>query len=144
MRVIMCGDRNWDDLERVGAVISTLKTLHEPMAILVQAGSGICAMVKRFTSDLNIPVEEFDADWKHDPCVGGVNLAGVKRNERMMIGGKPDLVVAFHDNLARSKSTRNMVSTAEYNHVYIWLISRDTAENADILQKALQKALRQV
>ena len=39
--------------------------------------------------------------------------AGVIRNQQMLDEGKPDTVVYFHDNIERSKGTKDMVSRAK-------------------------------
>lgn len=56
--------------------------------------------------DRNLKVEPYPADWS----IG--RAAGPIRNKRMIVEGKPDLVVAFHDSLETSRRTRNMINQA--------------------------------
>ena len=50
--------------------------------------------------------EHFPADWKANP-----RAAGPIRN-RQMLAAKPDMVVAFHKDLATSRGTKDMVTIA--------------------------------
>jgi len=56
---------------------------------------------------MGFPVSTYPADWaQHGRAAGPI------RNQRMLTQGKPDLVVAFHDNLEHSKGTKNMLKQA--------------------------------
>lgn len=50
----------------------------------------------------------FPADWKRF-----AKSAGPIRNRRMLKEGRPTVVLAFHDDLAHSSGTKNMVEIAE-------------------------------
>lgn len=61
-----------------------------------------------------IPVLRFPADWdKYGRAAGPI------RNTQMLKEGKPDLVVAFHDNINASKGTLNMVQQARKQSVKV-------------------------
>lgn len=49
----------------------------------------------------------FPADWRRYG-----RAAGVLRNQRMLDEGKPDLVLAFHDDIDHSRGTKDMVRRA--------------------------------
>jgi hypothetical protein len=57
---------------------------------------------------LGIPFQPFPAEWKKYGLA-----AGPIRNRQMLVEGKPDLVMAFHDNLKNSKGTRDMLARAD-------------------------------
>jgi hypothetical protein len=38
--------------------------------------------------------------------------AGPQRNKQMLVEGKPDLVLAFHEAIEKSKGTKNMINQA--------------------------------
>lgn len=116
MRVLFCGDRNWSDRERIHTVMSQLATQCDhtpgdpglPRLIIVHGGQrGADSIAGEVAIDLHLPWMVFPAQWK----VYG-KAAGPIRNHQMLEAGKPHLVCAFHDDLARSKGTANMVRIA--------------------------------
>jgi hypothetical protein len=61
--------------------------------------------------------QQYRADWdKYGKA------AGVIRNAQMLRDGKPNLVVAFTDDLTTSRGTRNMVEQARKAGVDTWVI----------------------
>ncbi len=56
----------------------------------------------------NIEALEFKADWLKEG-----RAAGPIRNKKMLVEGKPDLVVAFHNDIDASKGTKNMLKQAQ-------------------------------
>lgn len=126
MRILVCGDRDWTDYD---LVLRTLQALRP--SLIIEGGQGeiidtpfrfyirgadscarYAAMLVSGRSSMR-----FDADWKR---LG--KAAGPIRNQRMIDEGKPDLVVAFHDDLERSKGTKDMLKRAKaagvpYQHV---------------------------
>tara|TARA_Y100000310_G_scaffold244963_1_gene249880 strand:+ start:4034 stop:4294 length:261 start_codon:yes stop_codon:yes gene_type:complete len=69
---------------------------------------GADQMARQVCTELGIKVERFPADWH---LYG--RAAGVLRNQQMLDEGKPDLVLAFHDELESSKGTADMVRRAK-------------------------------
>ena len=60
----------------------------------------------------------FPADWK---TFG--KAAGPIRNRKMLDEGLPDVVIAFHEDIERSKGTKNMISQACEQGIDVILIS---------------------
>ncbi len=54
-----------------------------------------------------IPYVEFPAEWERFG-----KSAGPIRNQKMLDEGKPDLVIAFHEDLEKSRGTKDMISRA--------------------------------
>jgi len=50
--------------------------------------------------------------------------AGPLRNSQMLKEGKPNLVIAFHDNLDSSKGTKDMVNKSLKDNIEVILISK--------------------
>ncbi len=104
MRVLVCGGRDYADLE---AVKETLYELHDrtPIAALVQGGApGADALARLWAWANQVPLHTFAADWKaHGKAAGPI------RNQQMLDEGKPDLVVAFPGG----KGTADMVRRAK-------------------------------
>lgn len=104
MRVLCCGDRNWWKYSVVKDRLSELPA----GTVIIQGccrGADACAAVAG--EFLGFNVLDFPADWEHDG-----KAAGPIRNKRMLLEGKPDLVIAFHHDLASSRGTKDMVRIA--------------------------------
>ncbi len=105
MIVIICGDRNWTDEGTIDEYIMTLP----PNSTIFHGGCrGADRISARLGEARGHEVIPMDAEW-NKYRLG----AGPKRNTRMLEEGKPDLVVAFHDDLSKSKGTADMLGQAE-------------------------------
>lgn len=57
---------------------------------------------------LKMPVQTFPANWqKYGRSTGPI------RNQEMIDLGKPDIVIAFHNDIKNSRCTKDMVKRAE-------------------------------
>lgn len=105
MRVLICGDRNWTDYSRIFRFVASLPT---GSIIIEGAARGADFMAGQAAREVGFQVLEFPANWAKFG-----RAAGPIRNVQMMTEGKPDVVVAFHDDLEHSKGTRDMVNRAK-------------------------------
>src|SRR6266851_2632973 len=101
MRILICGDRNLTDYNLIRQTLTqvldkTRKTV--PMdffTVIHGAARGADTLGAEAAVNLNILAIGYPANWaKYGKA------AGVKRNQQMLDEGKPDLVLAFHDNLS--------------------------------------------
>lgn len=108
MRVLVCGDRHWADKEALEAVLNVIgfERWGRDLVIIEGTADGADRMAGRW-AERSCGHEEYPAEWN----VHG-KAAGPIRNQRMLDEGKPDLVLAFHDHLPKSKGTRDMVRRA--------------------------------
>ncbi len=106
MRILVCGSRDWQDREFME---NTLKKYFEPNNITVITGGarGADSIAFEFANRRGLETKLFHARWKKFG-----KFAGPERNTRMLVEGKPDLVIAFHTDIARSRGTLNMVGQA--------------------------------
>lgn len=135
MRVLVCGDRNWTDRQTILKRLSDLPydqgiiIIHgcngylpnghtcKTDADLLSAIRGVDALAHQVTKELGmIPMPTWP-DWS----VG--RSAGPQRN-RVMLSYEPDLVIAFHDNIAESRGTANMIAQAKKAGIPVELIDR--------------------
>lgn len=103
MRVLVCGGRNYQDHERVRAV---LNKLHDEagISLIIQGGArGADELAFGWARANGVPEDQYDADWE---AFG--SMAGPMRNKAMLDEGKPDLVIAFPGGAG----TRNMIKQA--------------------------------
>src|SRR5574338_573587 len=129
--MLVCGDRNWLTYYNENGTLDRVKIR------AVRAGS--YRLLDRLAKWLDVDVliegcargaDRMAEDWSLDmSCSGAPQIrenihypaewdkygrsAGPIRNMKMLDEGRPDFVVAFHDNLADSKGTRHMVEIAD-------------------------------
>ena len=102
-RALVCGSRDWQDLSLVESVLRELS----PREVIHGGARGADALVGVAAESLGIPVRTFPADWaRHGRAAGPI------RNEQMLREGRPDLVVAFHDDPDLGRGTADMVRRA--------------------------------
>jgi hypothetical protein len=108
MRVLVCGGRNWRDII---AIERELKKLPKDTLIIHGAARGADTLAKFVAEKIGLKVindgKGFPAQWK----IYG-KAAGPIRNQQMLDEGKPDLVLAFHENISESRGTKDMVNRA--------------------------------
>ena len=105
MIVIICGDRNWTDEDTIDEYI---KTLPPKSTIILGNCRGADKKAAKLGTLRGHRVIPMDAEWnKYGRGAGPI------RNRRMLEEEQPDLVVAFHDDLSKSKGTADMLGQAE-------------------------------
>lgn len=114
MRALVCGDRNWVDLLLIR---QTLVKFH-PVVVIEGEARGADKLGRKVAEGLGIPVLPFPANWK---LYG--KRAGMIRNTQMLDEGKPDIVLAFHNDIANSKGTSNMIMQATNRGIKVILIT---------------------
>jgi len=114
-RILICGSRDWNDFNTIKKY---LQTLPKDTVIIHGGCRGADSIAGYLAKQMGMEVVVFKADW--NKCGKG---AGPQRNQRMIDEGKPDLVVAFHDDIDNSKGTLDMVSRAEKSGLEVLLIN---------------------
>lgn len=115
MRALVCGDRNWTDRK---AIARELRKLEPPLTIIHGAARGADTLAGEVAQHHNMKVCVYPADWGQYG-----KAAGPIRNKQMLDEGKPDLVLAFHDNIEESRGTKDMVRQAAKRGVETILIN---------------------
>jgi len=105
-RVLICGDRNWTDRERIA---NTIRILLTPGDIIIEGEArGADSIAREEGEAQGFQVLRFPALWQ----VHGKS-AGPIRNQQMLVEGRPTIVFAFHDDISNSKGTKDMVERAK-------------------------------
>jgi hypothetical protein len=103
-RLLVCGDRNWSNRKLIKDKIKAAK----PDVIIEGEARGADSLGRDVANELRIPVLKYPAQWnKHGRAAGPI------RNQQMLDEGKPNMVFAFHDDIANSKGTKDMVARAK-------------------------------
>lgn len=104
MKVLCCGDRNWKN-DR--AIWRELCALPAGTTIIHGNCAGADVICAKLAHKLGFKVIMVWADWEREG-----KAAGPIRNQRMLDIHHPDLVLAFHRFIAKSKGTKDMVDRA--------------------------------
>lgn len=105
MRVLVCGGRDFDDVDLVYQVLDKLHS-QIPISCIIEGGArGADSIAAMWSRQRNLAEHSrFEANWS----VHG-KKAGPIRNQRMLSEGKPDLVIAFPGG----RGTADMVARAK-------------------------------
>ena len=121
MKVVVCGSRHWTDRFTMYQRLSEL-----PVDATVIQGEcdGADVMACKIALEIALEVVGFYPAWKKYDL-----SAGPKRNIKML-NTKPSLVLAFHDDLDKSKGTKHIVGEARSRGIRVEVIS--SKENTDV------------
>lgn len=115
MRLLICGDRNWTDRRPIYAVLRRCGVGD----VVIQGGApGADSIAEQAAVALGLDNECYPAQWGRYG-----RGAGPIRNQQMLDEGEPDEVYAFHDNVADSKGTADMVRRAKAAGVSTYVVS---------------------
>jgi hypothetical protein len=122
MRILVCGDRNWADRKFIAEVLEDMKDNFSTWQVLIEGEApGADSIAAKWARRNGITVFAFPADWD---LYG--RAAGPIRNKQMLDEGKPDMVIAFHDNIEESRGTRNMLTILRKSGMkQVWLYSHN-------------------
>ena len=112
--MLICGDRNWKDPSLIREKIMEFN----PDVIIEGEARGADSIARDVGQQLIIRVLKFPANWEEYG-----KAAGVIRNQQMLDEGNPDMVMAFHDDIASSKGTKDMIKRSLKRGVKVILIS---------------------
>lgn len=116
MRVLVCGSRDWTN---ASVIRMTMAWLSRNSVII----HGDCRGADRIAADaakkMGYEVIAYPADWHtHGKAAGPI------RNQQMLDEGRPELVIAFTDDLSRSRGTADMVRRARLKGVPVRIVSQ--------------------
>ena len=105
MKLLICGDREWNREAPIRKVLEQ----YDPKTTEVIHGDarGADRMAGRIADEMGFKVTDFPAKWTEFG-----RAAGFIRNRQMLKEG-PDRVIAFHENIAESKGTKDMLKISE-------------------------------
>lgn len=122
MRIVVTGCRDWYIPDVAESVVARFLARYGPGIVVINGGApGIDQSFREACAELGIACETYEADWgRHGKG------AGPRRNQAMLDAGA-DLVVAFHQDLASSRGTGDMVRRALAAGVPTYLCDDETA-----------------
>jgi len=103
MKILCCGSRDWKNKGRIQDI---LEKYPKDTIIIQGEASGADKLCKEVAKSLGMVVIPVPADWdKYGKAAGPI------RN-KLMLDMKPEIVIAFHNNIQSSKGTKNCLMQA--------------------------------
>jgi len=124
LRVLCCGSRNWDNQEIIDEVLSELP---KDSIIMHCKAKGADTMAAAAAIRLGFKVEAFeDVDTSDE---SDTPTRAIK-----MLSHHPDLIIAFHGNIADSIGTKHIMRVAHSMHIPLKLVtnSRNSVSSPDV------------
>lgn len=107
MRILVCGDRNWTDEATILRRLEEYRPIAREVVVIHGAARGADTLGRAIAEGLGYRILGFPANWRRYG-----RAAGPIRNQQMLDEGRPDLVLAFHNDIQNSRGTRDMVARA--------------------------------
>lgn len=101
MRVLVCGGRDYTNYSEIEYQLGGIHAEHGIDVIIEGGASGADTLGRYWAQSENIKCVTYPANWKKYR-----KSAGPIRNQRMLVEGKPDLVVAFPGGRGTADMTR--------------------------------------
>ena len=117
--VLVCGDRKW---KKHKVVARELKRLHDKrnIVLIIQGGAtGADEDAYDVGKMLGIQVVTFHANWEKFG-----RAAGPIRNSNQVRFITPDVCLAFHKNLKKSRGTKGMVSICRKKKIKVKVVAK--------------------
>lgn len=116
MKVLITGSRHY---KRLDIIERELKKFPSDTIIIHGAAPGADTLAGFVAERLGMKVVPFKAEW-HIYGKG----AGPRRNQKMLNEGRPDMVLAFHDNIEKSRGTKDMIERSKKAGIRVLLIDK--------------------
>ena len=101
LKVLVCGSRHYCNYRKIFTRLASMD-----ISLVIAGGArGADTLAVRAAKECGVAYVEYRADWERYG-----KKAGPIRNQKMLDLGKPDFVLAFHDDIESSKGTKDMVS----------------------------------
>ena len=116
MKILVCGDRRWSDRQTIYRILLPYATQTPPVTILHGGARGADTLAGQVAQELGMEVKEVRAEWQRYG-----RGAGPLRNDKML-NEHPDLVIAFHNDLAKSKGTADTVRKVQKRGIAVMVV----------------------
>jgi len=120
LKVLICGDRNWTNRDKIKDVVQYYHKKYKITEIIEGEASGAGRMGGDVAYELKIPLTKVPVNWE----LYGKKVAGLLRNQEML-NMNPDLILAFHNDISESKGTQDMVLRARRKGTWVILITEE-------------------
>ena len=105
--VVVTGSRRWTNRALLFEVLDGWHELAGIASIAEGCAKGADRFAEEWAAERGIPNHHYPADW---PTFG--KAAGAIRNGSMLLAEKPDVVLAFHEDIRNSRGTSDLIYKA--------------------------------
>lgn len=105
-KAIVCGDRFFQDEKMIRYVLCHMKQENGLKTIVHGGARGADELAEKVAKEIDLDRIEYSAQWSQHGKAGGPIRNGY------MLKSNPDIVLAFHDDLKKSKGTKHMCTIA--------------------------------
>lgn len=102
--ILVTGDREWRSPKQIRIICRELSQFPKDSILVHGAARGVDSIAAEIAKELGFEVRGYPADWD---TYG--RAAGHIRNRLMLKEQKPDIVIAFHHSIDKSKGTKDMI-----------------------------------
>lgn len=107
LRILVCGGRHFSDYDFIAQALRSLCTEAQGIMIIQGGATGADSLADQWAVANGLCSETYEIKKEEWDQYG--NMAGSIRNKRMLVEGKPDMVVAF----VGGRGTRDMIDQAK-------------------------------
>lgn len=104
LTVLVSGSRYWTTAYHIRIIYRVLSRYPKGTILVHGAAPGVDTIAGNLGKELGFSVRPYPADWTRYG-----KGAGVIRNSEMLRCEKPDIVLAFHDEIDLSSGTKDMI-----------------------------------
>lgn len=122
IKILVTGDRDWYDKEMIESALRA----YQPCSLIQGGARGADTIADIVATELGIESTTVKANWKEHG-----RAAGPIRN-REMLKYKPDIVLAFHNDIISSKGTRDMCRASIKQGIKVILYSEQDPKGIEI------------
>jgi len=134
LRLLVCGSRDWTDRDLLGVTVEQVVGEHgqgRPGVVLIEGDArGADRLAGQLARARGWQLEVYPADWQRQG-----RAAGMRRNHRMLRDGRPELVLAFTDDLRSSRGTADMVRRARAARLPVLVISHPSTQPGEEVRR---------
>jgi hypothetical protein len=117
MKILICGDRNWDNSFRMAEALKKILEGRDVDLVIEGEARGADTQGEIWARSKGIEVSAHPADW------GQYGRAAGPIRNREMLKDKPDMVIAFHNHIAQSKGTKDMLKASMRENIECYLVT---------------------
>lgn len=121
MRVLVCGSRYWVNKKAIQFVLVCLNDIAPIDTVIEGEAKGADRLAAEVARELGFTVLSYPAKWSEfGPPAGTI------RNKQMIDEGKPNIIVAFHNDIVHgSRGTKHMITQAKRENIPYLVCSED-------------------
>ena len=115
MKILICGDRHWANKKVMKKVMDIW--VKEGDTLIHGGAKGADNMSGLIGKDIGCNIKVFPANWKEYG-----RSAGPIRN-REMLRENPDIIIGFHNDINKSKGTKDMLNIGKKNMIDTYIVT---------------------